>query len=88
MGDVNRAFQHHRLTGMFADDGPSFHRVMIQQWRRIQLRPQQKNIVPTGQGHARSHGTVETLTGYRHFMDLLHEAAVLILAFILRIIGQ
>ena len=88
MRNVDRAFQHHRFSRMFADDSPGFHRVMIQQRRWIQLRPQQKNIVPAGQGHAGPHGAVKTLAGYRHFMDLLHVAAVYILAFILGIITQ
>ena len=86
--DVDRAFQHHGLFGVLADDGAGIHGLAVQQRRGIELGPQQQDVVPAGHGHQGAHGGVDDLAGNCHFMDLRHIAGALVLPGEAGVVGQ
>ena len=88
VGNIHRTVQHHGLLRMLPNHSPGLHRSVILQWRRIQLRAQQQDIVPAWHGHLCSHSPADGTTGHSHLMDLFHVSATLVYSGIGFVISQ
>ena len=74
MGYVHRIAQYQRLFGIRPNHRCGIHKSMLVQRKRIQLGPQEKDIIPARHAHPRPHRFYNRLSGHRHFMDLIHVA--------------
>ena len=79
VGYVYRMTQDQRLFGIGANHRSGVHVRMFLQRRRVQLCPQQEDIIPSRHGHLRSHRLDNRFSRHRHFMDLCHVTHISIL---------